>query len=256
MTASKRKNENVDDVANQLTKMVIVGNHGEKENNVNQYPPTVLLTTIERMKKLSEQWEQERPVGFIANKSMNENKPYDTIAQSIGSVIDNNKTDIEIEESLLEQAEEIKSNLSSKIEQAQDLRKKETGVIGELSAQLSNFHDQRQNLLRQIEELDDQQHLSQEKIAMYQAEASQELDMILDVEEQQKRQVPRLKMTISLYASTTGIKWDFTDPDLLSGQVEIPSQQSFNIFRIDPRDFSPVETADMLWTFMEGNEEQ
>jgi chromosome segregation ATPase len=181
MTASKRKNENVDDVANQLTKMVIVGNHGEKENNVNQYPPTVLLTTIERMKKLSEQWEQERPVGFIANKSMNENKPYDTIAQSIGSVIDNNKTDIEIEESLLEQAEEIKSNLSSKIEQAQDLRKKETGVIGELSAQLSNFHDQRQNLLRQIEELDDQQHLSQEKIAMYQAEASQELDMILDV---------------------------------------------------------------------------
>jgi len=256
MTAAKRKNENVDHVADQLTKMVIVGNHGDKENSANHNPPTVLLTTIERMKKLSEQWGQERPVGSITNKNSNENKPYDTIAQSIGSVIEKNKTDIEIEESLLEQAEEIKSNLSNKIEQAQDLCKKETGVIGELSAQLSNFHEQRQNLLGHIEELDDQQRLSQEKIAMYQAEASQELDMILDVEEQQKRQVPRLKMTISLYASTTGIKWDFADPALLSGQVEIPSQQSFKLFRIDPRDFSPVETADKLWTFMEGNEAQ
>ena len=219
MTAAKRKNENVDHVVDQLTKMVIVGNRSDKENSVNQDQPTVLLTTIERMKKLSEQWGQERPVGFVTNKNSNENKPYDAIAQSIGSVIENNKTDIEIEESLLERAEEIKSNLSNKIEQAQDLRKKETGVIGELSAQLSNFHEQRQNLLRHIEELDDRQRLSQEKIAMYQAEASQELDMILDVEEQQKRQVPRLKMTISLYASTTGIKWDFADPALLSGQV-------------------------------------
>jgi len=256
MTAFKRKNENVDDVANQLTKLVIVGDHDEKENNVNHDPPTILLTTTERMKKLSEQWEQERPVRLIVKNNIDETKPYDAIAQSIGSVIDNNKTDIEVERSLLEQAEEIKSHLTSTINQAKDLRKKETGILGDLSAQLSKFHEQRQNLLREIDELTDRQCLSQERIAMYQTEASQELDIIIDVEEEQKQQVPRLKMTISLYASTTGIKWDFADPDLLSGLVEIPSQNSFKLFNIDPRDYSLVQTADMLWNFMEGNEAQ
>lgn len=256
MTASKRKNENVDDVANQLTKMVIVGDNYEKENNVNQDRPTVLLSTIERMKSISEQWDQERSVGVVTNNSIDETKPYDAIAQSIGSVIDNNKTDIETEETLLEQAEKIELYLSEKITRAKDLRRKETDVLGKLFAQLSKLHEQRQHLLREIDELDDRQRFSQERIAIYQVDASQELDMIIDVEEEQKQQVPRLKMAISLYASATGIKWDFADPDLLSGQVEIPSQKSFKLFSIDPRDFSSVETADMLWNFMEGNEAQ
>jgi chromosome segregation ATPase len=220
MTASKRKNETVDDVASQLTKMVIVGDRDEKENNGDQEPPAALMTTMERMKKLSEQWEQEEPIGFVANNTRSQTKkPFDAIAQSIGSVMDDYKTDVEIEKSLLEQAEEIKSHLSMEINQAKELRKKETGVIGDLSAQFSKFHEQRHNLLREIDELDDRQRLSQEKIALYQEEASQELDGIIDVEEEQKQHVPRLKMTISLYASTTGIKWDFADPDLLSGQV-------------------------------------
>lgn len=253
MKATKRKNENVD-VANYLTKIVIVGCHDEKENNVHQNPPTVSLTTIDRIKTFSQQWEQERPIGFINNNNTDGTKTYDTISQSIGFVIENNKVDTEIEESLLKQAEEIKSDLSNKIKEAKDLRRKETDVMGELSEQLSKFHVQRQNLLNEVDELDDRQRLSQERIAVYQAEASQELDIILDVEEEQKQRVPRLKMTISLYASATGMKWDFSDPDLLSGQVEIPSQNSFKLFSIDPRDYSSVETADMLWTFMEGNE--
>ena len=212
MTAFKRKTEHVDDVAGQLTQMVIVGDSDDKEYNLNQESPTVLLTSIERMKKLSAQWEQDQsPIGFIGNNT-------DVIAQSLGSVISDN-TDTEIKNSLLQKAEEIKCHLSSKIGQANDLRKKETGVLGELSAQLSKFHEQRQNLLREIDDLDARQRVSQEKIAIYQAEASQELDLIIDVEEEQKQHVPRLKMTISLYASTTGIKWDFADPDLLSGQV-------------------------------------
>jgi hypothetical protein len=33
---------------------------------------------------------------------------------------------------------------------------------------------------------------------------------------------------------------------------DIPSQKGFKLFSIDPRDYSPVETADMLWDLMEG----
>ena len=224
MTASKRKNENVDCVANQLTKMVIVGDNDEKENNgTNQDPPapaTVLMTTMERMINLSVQCEQEGLVGSIIGSNIDETKSYDdAFAQAIGSIIDDNNSDIELENSLLEQAGEIKSHLSNEIQQAKGLHRKETDVIWDLSENLTKFQEQRHNLLREIDELDDRQRVSQERIAVYQADASQELDFITDVEEQQKQQVPRLKMTISLYASTTGIKWDFADPDLLSGQV-------------------------------------
>ncbi len=208
MTAFKRKNEHVEDDASQLTKMVIVGDSNEKENPGNQEYPTVHLTAIERMKRLTAQWEQESAFGGNA----------DSIARSFGSIVDD-KTNFEAHNSLLEKAEEIKRHLSTKIEQAKDMRTKETSVLGELSLQLTKFHEQRQTLLGEIDDLDARQRVSQEKIAMYQAEASQELDLILDVEEEQKQQVPRLKMTISLYASTTGIKWDFEDPDLLAGQV-------------------------------------
>lgn len=133
---------------------------------------------------------------------------------------------------------------------------KETSDLSFLSEQLSKFQEQRHNWLKEIDELDDRQRASQEKIALYQVEASQELDMIMDVEEQRKQQVPRLKMTISLFASTTGIKWDFEDPNILSGQVAIPSQSSFKLFNVDPRDFSPVETANILWDMMDGKEAQ
>ena len=251
MTAFKRKNERVEDVSSQQAKMVIVGDASDKENNANQEAPPV-LTAIEKMKKLSMQWEQEPTMGF---KNVDKTKPYDAIAQSLGSIIDDN-TDAEMKNAMLQKAKEIKFRLVDEIDQANDLRGKETDALGALSAQLSKFHQQRKNLLREIDDLDARQRVSQEKIALYQAEASQELDNIIDVEEEQKRQVPRLKMTISLYASTTGIKWDFEDPNLLSGQVEIPSQNSFKLFSIDPRDYSRVETADMLWNMMEGNEVQ
>ena len=229
MTASKRKNEDTDDILSQQSKMVIVGYQGETEANVSQDTSTTLLTTIERMKKLSEEWAIEQPNEFTTDKKIDETGIYDAIAQSIGSVIDDCEADISMEKSLLQKAEEIKKKLSCKMKQATDLRKKEADVLGELSSDVSKFNEERQNLLREIDELDDRQRLSQERIAKYQAEASQELDIILDFEAEQKQKVPRLKMTISLYASTTGIKWDFSDPNLLSGQVVRRKLHSFRI---------------------------
>jgi len=229
MTASKRKNENIDDVTSQVTKLVIV--RDDVKENIDQDPSAYMQTTLERMKRLGEKWEQERVIETGGMKNADEIKQCDAIAHSIREIIDENETDTKIEESMLEQAEDIKSNLLEKIDQAKDLRTKETGAIGELSAQLSRFHEQRQSLLREIDELDNRQRISQEKIAMYQAEASNEMDLIIDVEEDQKRHVPRLKMTISLYASATGIRWDFANPELLSGQVvrQLPALFDVNL---------------------------
>ena len=222
MTASKRKSQDIDSVVNQLTKMVIVGerNQDEQENFDCQGPSgTPLLTTMERMKNLSAQWQQEMPTGSIFNCDADLTKPRDAIAEVIRSIADDEKCDIELERTLVEKAEGIKSHLSIEIQQANDLCSKETDVLRDLAESLAKFQEKRLELIREIDELDDRQRVSQERIADYQAEASQELDIIADFEEQQKQKVPRLKMTISLYATTTGIKWDFSDPDVLSGQV-------------------------------------
>lgn len=212
MTAFKRKNEDVDITTKFLTKMVIVGNNNE-ENGKQQLPSNSPLppatNTMDRMKQLRSTWE----------KSL-DNAMTDPIADAIYQSFENDAANVPIfEKRLLEEAEKIHAQLSEEIQQAKDLCHHESTVLAELSSQLAKFQKKRHDLLREIDDLDERQRISQGMIAMYQEEASEELDIINEVEEEKKRQVPRLKTTISLYASTTGIKWDFAHPELLSGQV-------------------------------------
>lgn len=222
MTASKRKNENVDSVTKSMTKMVIVG--GSSNNIFNnsdengrpqqpayyhQLPPTT--STMDRMKQLRSTWEQSL-----------DDSVADPITQALESL---NSNGTAFEDRLLKDAEKIQTLLSNDIHQAKDLCDQESNVLAELASQLAKFQEKRHGLLDEIDDLDDRQRVAQAKIAMYQDEASQELDLINDVEEEKKRQVPRLKTTISLYASTTGIKWDFAHPELLSGQVVSPNRR-------------------------------
>lgn len=228
MTTSKRKNDDFESTMNNLTKLVIVNNNDtayDKENSSNN-DNGWMVSTMDHMKQLRAQWENQvsapstmllfgSPNGSIKQNIKNNNDD-DPITKAIRTI---NHLDNEPEEILTEKARQVTTQLDEEIQHAKDLCDQESSVLTELATQLAKFHEQRQQLLREIEELDDTQRISQGKIAMYQEEASQELEVINDLEEQKKRQVPRLKTTISLYASTTGIKWDFTDPDLLSGQV-------------------------------------
>ncbi|KAL3941214.1 MAG: hypothetical protein SGBAC_004389 [Bacillariaceae sp.] len=111
-------------------------------------------------------------------------------------------------------------------------------------------HEQK-GLVQDMEKLDKNQHELQSNIAKYLEEASDEIDSIDQVEEEQKRLVPRLKTQISLYASTTGIKWDFAQDEILSGQVSISKTTALQSFCIDPRDYSSVETAYRLWKMID-----
>ena len=95
----------------------------------------------------------------------------------------------------------------------------ESNVLAEQSRQLHQLHESRDQLLRQIDEMDQRQVELHHQIALHQQETTEEMEVIDRVEEERKREVPRLKHTLSLYASTTGIKWDFLQNELLSGSV-------------------------------------
>jgi ABC-type transporter Mla subunit MlaD len=218
----------------------------------------------------------------------------DTLNQQddpILSAIENPAPDSE-ETDILEQARGIQSQLHDQIDQAKDACQHESDVLSNLSSRLDSMKKKRESLICEMEDLDSMQLNLQRRIALHQEEASQEIESIDQVEEERKRQVPRLKTQISLYAATTLIKWDFSSQDALSGQVvrnmqlklasgvleedpkvfiynvlmiylciylslslsiqAIPMQHGLKTFSIDPRDHSPFEVANKLWSLMEG----
>ena len=122
-------------------------------------------------------------------------------------------------EELMELAESAKAHLEGKIQQEKHACQSESRVLVDMANRIEAMKQERQNLLENMNELDKKQLDLQQSISSLQDEASQEIESIDQVEEEQKNMVPRLKSQISLYASTTGIKWDFTQSDTLSGQV-------------------------------------
>jgi chromosome segregation ATPase len=125
-----------------------------------------------------------------------------------------------VEESKLQESSKtIQGRLISEIQMAKDACQHESAILQEVQSQLSNLENRRTALHQDVESLKEHQSNLQEKIALFQEEASQEIEAIDQVEEERKRQVPRLKTQLSLYATTTGIKWEFDSDNSLTGQV-------------------------------------
>lgn len=128
----------------------------------------------------------------------------------------------ELQEPLLAlkaKAEQIQATLDAQIQEAQAACQQESSVLVQLTRNLQQLEQNRNSLLQDMDEMDQRQMELQQQIALHQQEAAQEIDYIDSVEEERKREVPRLKHSISLYASTTGIKWDFSQEDILAGSV-------------------------------------
>eukprot|EP00980_Cylindrotheca_fusiformis_P015804 scaffold4617_cov106-Cylindrotheca_fusiformis.AAC.5 len=138
----------------------------------------------------------------------------------------------EADKDLTEEAASVKLQLEQKLEQARNACQHESRVLIDMASHVENMKRDRTSLIQEMEKLDKQQIDLQRNISQFQEEASQEVESIDQVEEEQKRKVPRLKTQISLYASTTGIKWDFSQDNILSGQVCRFNQNSqHGIFR-------------------------
>lgn len=127
--------------------------------------------------------------------------------------------DHELMQRLLEQSKTIQQDLDARIQQEQDACQQESSLLVQLSMNLQRLEQHRDQLLQDMDEIDQRQIELQHQIALHQQEAAQEIENLDSVDEERKREVPRLKHAISLYAGTTGIKWDFTKEDVLSGSV-------------------------------------
>jgi len=148
--------------------------------------------------------------------------PLLSLLQSVG------QDDPELFNKLKTTSKTIQTDLRRQINIAQEACTLESNVLVELSSQLRTLEESRDQLLQDIDEIDQRQIDLQHQIALHQQETTEEMEVIDQVEDERKREVPRLKHTLSLYASTTGIKWDFLQPDMLSGSVvsSLPCRKS------------------------------
>jgi hypothetical protein len=209
MTNHKRKS---DDVFSETTnRVVVVGDNNNNNNNNNKSNHTTNNSN-----------NNESSIDQLKRKLQSLRKPpsndveEDPILSAMESVDD---ADGHAEQALMDESSRIHSRLAEEIQQAEDACQAESGILRHVAQQTTELQHTRQSLWHQMQELEEQQVDLQAKIASHTEEASQEIESIDLVEEERKRQVPRLKTQISLYATTTGIKWDFAQDDILSGSV-------------------------------------
>eukprot|EP00934_Nitzschia_sp_Nitz4_P006916 Nitzschia sp. Nitz4//scaffold406_size10313//4764//5560//NITZ4_009075-RA/size10313-augustus-gene-0.9-mRNA-1//1//CDS//3329551125//6906//frame0 len=234
ISASKQHKRKGDTVFEERTTSHVVVVDGNKED------PALQMTTLQ--KQLVDLREE------ITKTTPPHEDPILKAFQSVSKQVESTeKLDLLLTESVQAQAQ-----LDAQIEQAKEACQHETSALEKNVNQLRQLEKTRDTLVQNLDEMDERQVQLQAQIALHQEEASQEIEIMQDVDEQRKREVPRLKTQISLYASTTHIKWDFMKENVLAGTVALPQQKQLKQFSIDPRDYSPVETANRLWSLIEG----
>ena len=149
-------------------------------------------------------------------------KPKDSVLNKIESIKQKHDNQNELDD-LDRRSKSMQEELKQQIRKAKEACKQESNVLTDLASKLETLENKRKSLVKDIENLDTLHSDLKDRIALHKDEASQEIEEIDLVEEERKRQVPRLKTQISLYATTTGIKWDYSDDQtqshILSGQV-------------------------------------
>lgn len=153
--------------------------------------------------------------------------------------------------SFLLQTQDIKHRIQYRIDECHTKCQQEEGSLGERRQHLATLAGEETHLRTKNNLLLKEKEEIKLRIDQYNVEASQEVEKIDEVEEMKKMEVPRLQQQISLYASISGIKWEYDCVDSLAGEVDIPLKCLHKRFAIDKDEHTPFEIADMLWGMTE-----
>jgi len=167
---------------------------------------------------------------------------------------------------------EINADLEHVEEEEKAIRDDADAIVDEIQNRIGtcskNFSQEEQNLRQEqrhiqdleceVDEIRDNNIIAKEeekqlerKIEYYRELANEHVEQIDEVELEKKEEVYRLQYQISLHATTTGIKWDYDDIHVMSGEIDIPSKQVQKRFSIQRENQSSFEIVNQLWTMME-----
>jgi len=154
-------------------------------------------------------------------------------------------------DSFLLQTQNIKNRIQSRKDECHVQCRQEEGSLEERRQHLATIASEENHLRTKNALLLKEKGEIKQRTDQYNIEASQEVEQIDEVEEMKKLEVPRLQQQISLYASISGIKWEYDCVDSLAGEVDIPLKSVHQRFAIDKDEHTPFEIAGMLWDMTE-----
>ena len=153
---------------------------------------------------------------------------------------------------VLQLSQEIQSNLVESMEKERSECEIENADIFRLEMELHSCQAEYNDLEQELHDMAVESSSTKDQIYEAVQICQQEMEQMDAVEAERMRHVPKLKEQISLMATTTGIKWDYEQEEVLAGHVAIPSLEGYCRFSIDPKMHTKFEIANYLWAAMEG----
>lgn len=154
--------------------------------------------------------------------------------------------------SLLQTSQKIQCNLAELTDKENLACEIETADIFRLQMELHSCQADHDDLEQELQDMAAESSATKDQIYEALQICQQEMEQMDEVEAERMRHVPKLKEQISLMATTTGIKWDYEQEEVLAGHIAIPSIQGYCRFSIDPKMHTKFEIANYLWSVMEG----
>lgn len=144
-------------------------------------------------------------------------------------------------------AKAIIAELQRRVKQAESQATTAAPSIDDVRIQISQLESRRASLQAEVARLRQQkdasstalQALTQQMASLKQASAT----LLAD----HTSQVPRVKHSLSLYATISSIRWDYDSEDV-AGYIAPPGGAPVRPFYIDSRTQSAAAVADRLWT--------
>lgn len=154
-------------------------------------------------------------------------------------------------QSLHSRAQQISSTINAQIEEETAAFESESN---ELATQIRTVQSLEQTLeqeSKRFAHLTAEQTNIQQSIDTYKSEASDEVNAIDEIEISHMKQLKRNRRAISMYAQMTNIKWDYSQTDVLAGEVSLPKTFEHRRFCVE-KDLGEVEIAERIWGIIEG----
>jgi hypothetical protein len=145
-------------------------------------------------------------------------------------------------QALYDSASALQASLQSQIQEAREACAEESQDLYRLVESIRQLELEAQQLQTSVSESKTLQTQLLQQISTLRKEASQHLEELDEVELERLQQVPKIKNQISLYAKTTGIKWDYDRETILAGEVV----RTYKEFGFIPLIFILQESSDLL----------
>lgn len=154
-------------------------------------------------------------------------------------------------QSLHTRAQAISSSISTQIETETQAFENEAN---DLALQIRNVQFLEQSLEsenKRTAELAAEQRKVQQSISAYKSELNSQSDAIDEIEISHMKQLKKNRRAISMYAQMTNIKWDYSQADVLAGEVSLPKKFEHRRFCVE-KDLGEVEIAEKIWGIIDG----